>query len=251
MANIIFFFRNREIKVLIITLTILSVILIAAAFVINIQTGILMLIAVFLLSSMFLLFTFFRYKQISKLSDYLRRISSGEYSLDIRDNTEGELSILKNEIYKVTLMLSEYNEQLKREKILLANQMADISHQLKTPLTSMMVMVDLLRDQNLPEEKRREFTSRIYAQLERIEWLVLSLLKMSKLDAGVVEMKPRKISAQTLIEKALSPLLIPMELKDITYSVKGQDESISCDLHWTLELGWLWHKVLLEARMEI
>lgn len=235
MANIIFFFRNREIKVLIITLTILSVILIAAAFVINIQTGILMLIAVFLLSSMFLLFTFFRYKQISKLSDYLRRISSGEYSLDIRDNTEGELSILKNEIYKVTLMLSEYNEQLKREKILLANQMADISHQLKTPLTSMMVMVDLLRDQNLPEEKRREFTSRIYAQLERIEWLVLSLLKMSKLDAGVVEMKPRKISAQTLIEKALSPLLIPMELKDITYSVKGQDESISCDLHWTVE----------------
>lgn len=235
MANIIFFFRNREIKVLIITLTVLSVILIAAAFVINIQTGILMLIAVFLLSSMFLLFTFFRYKQISKLSDYLRRISSGEYSLDIRDNTEGELSILKNEIYKVTLMLSEYNEQLKREKILLANQMADISHQLKTPLTSMMVMVDLLRDQNLPEEKRREFTSRIYAQLERIEWLVLSLLKMSKLDAGVVEMKPRKISAQTLIEKALSPLLIPMELKDITYSVKGQDESISCDLHWTVE----------------
>jgi His Kinase A (phosphoacceptor) domain./Histidine kinase-, DNA gyrase B-, and HSP90-like ATPase. len=169
------------------------------------------------------------------LSHYLRRISGGEYSLDIRDNKEGELSILKNEIYKVTLMLLEYNEQLKREKRLLSEQMADISHQLKTPLTSMVVMVDLLRDENLPHEKRREFISRIDAQLERIEWLVSSLLKMSKLDAGVVEMKPSQNSGWVIIEKALDPLLIPMELKDITYSVKGQNETITCDLHWTVE----------------
>lgn len=181
------------------------------------------------------IFTAYRYREIRKLSHYLRRISGGEYSLDIRDNKEGELSILKNEIYKVTLMLLEYNEQLKREKRLLSEQMADISHQLKTPLTSMVVMVDLLRDENLPHEKRREFISRIDAQLERIEWLVSSLLKMSKLDAGVVEMKPSQNSGWVIIEKALDPLLIPMELKDITYSVKGQNETITCDLHWTVE----------------
>jgi len=99
----------------------------------------------------------------------------------------------------------------------------------------MMVMADLLRDEKLPEEKRREFTSHIHAQLERIEWLVSSLLKMSKLDAGVLEMNPREISARTLIEKALSPLLISMEIKDISYSITGEDRVIKCDLQWTAE----------------
>lgn len=230
-----FLLRNREIKIMIIAFALLSTALTIIGFVIDTKTGILVLIAVFLLCLLFFIFTAYRYREIRKLSHYLRRISGGEYSLDIRDNKEGELSILKNEIYKVTLMLLEYNEQLKREKRLLSEQMADISHQLKTPLTSMVVMVDLLRDENLPHEKRREFISRIDAQLERIEWLVSSLLKMSKLDAGVVEMKPSQNSGWVIIEKALDPLLIPMELKDITYSVKGQNETITCDLHWTVE----------------
>jgi len=173
--------------------------------------------------------------QISRLSNYLRRISSGEYSLDIRDNVEGELSILKSEIYKVTLMLSEYNEQLKQDKLLLSNHMADISHQLKTPLTSMRVMVDLLRDPNLSNEKRQEFTTQINTQLERIEWLVSSLLKMSRLDAGVVSMKKEKIEARRLIENALQPLLIPMELKEINYTIEVKKEIITCDIKWTTE----------------
>ncbi len=111
----------------------------------------------------------------------MRRICAGEHSLDIRDNVEGELSILKNEIYKVTLMLSEYNKKLQSEKLRLSEHMADISHQLKTPLTSMMVMVDLLGDEDLPPEKRREFVARLSSQLKRIEWLVSSLLKMAGL----------------------------------------------------------------------
>jgi len=95
--------------------------------------------------------------------------------------------------------------------------------------------VDLLRNKSLPEEKREEFTSRIYAQLERIEWLVSSLLKMSRLDAGVEEMKMREVPAGVLLEKALKPLLISMELKDIAYSVKGGEHKIRCDLNWTAE----------------
>ncbi|AUS97026.1 two-component sensor histidine kinase [Clostridium thermosuccinogenes] len=229
------FFRNGEIRILLVSVSIISAILIAGGFVAGVITGFFVLLSVFLLCLVFFLFTAWRYRHIAKLSQYLRRISAGEYSLDIRDNREGELSILKSEIYKVTLMLSQYNEQLKKEKLLLSSQMADISHQLKTPLTSMMVMADLLRDEKLPEEKRREFTSHIHAQLERIEWLVSSLLKMSKLDAGVLEMNPREISARTLIEKALSPLLISMEIKDISYSITGEDRVIKCDLQWTAE----------------
>jgi putative ABC transport system permease protein len=119
-----------------------------------------------------------RYREIQKLSGYLRQVSRGDYSLDIRDNQEGDLSVLKNDIYKVTLMLSEQGSLLQQEKHRLTEAIADISHQLKTPLTSMMVMADLLRDVNLPEEKRTEFTRKIRMQLERIEWLVSSLLKL-------------------------------------------------------------------------
>ena len=231
------FFRNREIRTYTLILIILAVIFIISGFLISREAGILIIIAVFLLCSCFYLFTYYRYKQISNLSEYLRRISSGEYSLDIRDNHEGELSILKSEIYKVNLMLSEYNEQLRQEKVTLADHMANISHQLKTPLTSMMVMADLIADEKLSEQKRKEFISHIQVQLERIEWLVSSLLKMSKLDAGVVEMNKRDVSVKMLIDKSIDPLLISIELKDIQYidNYSIHPSSLSCDLNWTAE----------------
>lgn len=227
--------RNREMRVFLLVLLFLALVLISVGFLISIPTGILVAIAVLLLCLSFLLFTLQRYKQIRLLSDYLRRISAGEYSLDIRDNVEGELSILQSEIYKVTLMLSAYNQQLQREKLLLSDQMADISHQLKTPLTSMLMMVDLLQDDQLPVAKRREFTTHLRTQLERIEWLVSSLLKMSKLDAGVMEMKAAEVSAETLLEHALRPLLIPLEVKEISCSVRTEGQVLCCDLRWTTE----------------
>ena len=102
-----------------------------------------------------LLFTRWRYRELEKLSVYLREISSGNYSLDARDNQEGELSILKNDIYKVTLMLSEQRSLLQRDKTGLTDAISDISHQLKTPLTSMTVMADLLSKPDLPQRKER------------------------------------------------------------------------------------------------
>ena len=113
----------------------------------------------------------------------MRQISSGDYTLDVRDNYEGELSILKSDIYKVTRKLAEHGSLLQNDKAKLTNAISDISHQLKTPLTSMMVMVDLLQDNRLDETKRTEFTRNIQVQLERMEWLVSSLLKLSKIDA--------------------------------------------------------------------
>jgi len=228
-------FRNKEIKQVALFFLIVSLIAVTVGFILGKHSGILVLITVCTLGAGFYLFTLKRYRNIEKLSEYLRRIVAGEYSLDVRDNVEGELSILKSEIYKVTLMLTEYNEQLKREKLLLSDHMAEISHQLKTPLTSMMVMVDLLRNEDISAEKRHEFTSIINMQLERIQWLVSSLLKMARLDAGVVEMKKEKVSSAKLIEGLVKQFLISMELKNITYSVKGNDEIITCDYNWTLE----------------
>ncbi len=227
--------RHREVQVFLLVLLSLSLFFIVAGFLISTPTGILVTAVTVTFGLAFLVFTTHRYRQIRRLSEYLRRISTGEHDLDIRDNTEGELSILKSEIYKVTLMLSEYNQRLLHEKLLLSDQMADISHQLKTPLTSMLMMLDLLRDEQLPAAKRREFTAHVRTQLERIEWLVSALLKMSKLDAGVVEMKLAPVPAKILLNNALRPLLIPMEVKEISFSVREQGELINCDLPWTTE----------------
>lgn len=228
-------FRNEEIKQVSIVLTVITVLLSLVGFYISSLTGIMILITVFLLCATFLVFTKQRYKNLENLSVYLKKMIAGDYSMDIRDNAEGELSILKSEIYKVTLMLTEYNEQLRREKLFLSEHMAEISHQLKTPLTSMLVMIDLLQKEELPYEKRKEFTSRMSTQLERFEWLLSSLLKMSKLEAGVVEMKSEEIPVKKLVENAINPFLITMELKDITYSLTNSITKISCDIKWTTE----------------
>lgn len=122
-------------------------------FFLNVLAGIISFIAFVILFVSSFWFIKREYGELEKLSGYLRRICNGEYSLDIRDNEEGELSILKNEIYKVTLMLSKQGELLKKEKMQLADAISDISHQLKTPLTSMRVMSDLLSNNDLESEK--------------------------------------------------------------------------------------------------
>lgn len=208
----------------------------AIGFSINILTGLIVFITSLILLVGYILFTTYRYKELEKLSNSLRSICNGEYSLDIRDNEEGELSILKNEIYKVTLMLSKQGEALKKEKENLSDAISDISHQLKTPLTSMTVMTDLLSDSNLKPEKRALFTKNIQNQLERMEWLLTSLLKLSKIDAGTVKFKKDKISVVEVIEGASKTISIPMDIKEQRLIIEGDLEaSFIGDLNWTTE----------------
>ncbi|HEY2491673.1 MAG TPA: HAMP domain-containing sensor histidine kinase [Paenibacillus sp.] len=228
--------RNREILMLLLTMCLISLVAVVITAQISFAATVLIFITSALLIGCSLVFTRWRYREIENLSDYLRRISGGDYSLDVRDNQEGELSILKNDIYKVTLMLSEQKSLLQHDKVQLTNAISDISHQLRTPLTSMTVMADLLSDPELPAEKRMEFTCNIRIQLERIGWLVSSLLKFSKIDAGTVQFKQDRISVKKLLQKALEPVLIPMDIKEQTVSIKGEDNvSFLGDLNWTAE----------------
>src|SRR5690625_4752656 len=174
--------RNKEIQKLFLVMGFISLVAIIIGFFISIATGWLLLIVALLLITCTYLFTMWRYREIEKLANYLRQISSGNYTLDVRDNKEGELSILKNEIYKVTNMLAEHSAHLQKDKLHLSNAMSDISHQLKTPLTSMTVMADLLAQPDLPLSKRQEVIRNILVQLERLDWLVTSLLKLSRID---------------------------------------------------------------------
>lgn len=229
--------RNREVQWFFISHLFISLaVSVLAGFLYSIQVALFMLVTSGLLAGYSFFFTRWRYREIGKLSGYLRKISSGDYSLDVRDNQEGELSILKNDIYKVTLMLSEHRSSLEKDKLTLTNALSDISHQLKTPLTSMMVMADLLSDSTLEESKRAEFTQHIRVQLERIEWLVSSLLKLSKIDAGTIAFKKDNVAVRDLIQSAVQPVLIPMDIKEQALNVSG-DESVTFtgDLRWTAE----------------
>lgn len=228
--------RNREIKMLLFVMGSISLAAIVAALMISPAAAVLVFFLSILLIGGSLLFTKWRYREIEKLSVYLREISSGNDILDVRDNTEGELSILKNDIYKVTRMLSEHRSLLQRDKLQLTDAISDISHQLKTPLTSMTVMADLLSAPDLPPVKRTEFTHHIRIQLERIDWLVSSLLKLSKMDAKTIPFKKDRIPMKNLIQKALEPVMIPMDIKGQTVSIAGDDDvSFVGDFNWTAE----------------
>ena len=196
--------------------------------------GVLILILGIVLSLVYAIITYQRYKYIDDLNTYLSKVLSGNDVPDITDQEEGELSILKTNIYKATTTLKFQKELLANDKKMLADAIADIPHQLKTPLTSMMVMNDLL----LGEEdagKREEFLKTQSAQLDRTNWLIQTLLKLSRLDAGTALLKSEEILGSILIADAMKAFEIQMELRNIDKEVTGSEIDIVCDRNWTLE----------------
>lgn len=171
---------------------------------------------------------------IIKLNDHLQSVLSGDYSLNLAQNTEGELSILQNNLVKVITMLKTSNETVLKDKYALADALADISHQLKTPLTSMMVIADILPNET-SEEKRKELSNILETQCEKMSWLVSTLLKISKLDAGTITLTPKKEKIGDIVTAAISPFLITMDLKGIELVKKISDIEVNADKNWTVE----------------
>lgn len=178
-----------------------------------------------------------RNRKIWELVDYIRKIEHGIYRIEIEENDEGELSRLQNELYKITVMLRESSELAGQQKKALADSVSDISHQLKTPLTSCLVLLDNLSEsENMTEETRRRFLSEITGQLTSVSWLVQVLLKLSRLDAGVVELKEEEVSVSALIRGAVEKVGLLAEWKQIDIQVMGEEEPcIKGDRHWLEE----------------
>lgn len=176
-----------------------------------------------------------RYVRIRALSEKIDQVLHGENAIRFSDFGEGELSVLGNEIEKMTLRLREKTDHLQKEKTYLADAIADISHQLRTPLTSIHLLLTLLSDEALNERRRMELLRELNLLLNRMEWLVDSLLKMSKLDAGTAMFQPEMVSAGMLMKTAAEPLLIPMELREQTLVLETGSETILTDPNWTSE----------------
>ncbi len=186
------------------------------------------------LTAVFLVYTKKRIDKLAELNNYLSLVCSGNFELDIADNAEGELSILKNNLYKVIILLRSQNEQLKKDKVYLADSLADISHQLKTPLTSMMVMTDLISKDSDPD-KRAELIGIMETQLDKMKWLITNLLKLSKLDAGTAGFKHEIFSVKEVISQSVTPFLVAMDLKGINFIDMSSDFEIKGDDNWSTE----------------
>lgn len=178
-----------------------------------------------------------RKKVIQELCGYMGELSRGNYRLDLRDNREDELSGMKNELYKMTVYLREQAQEARQKKLALADAMTDISHQLKSPLTSVTVLVDnLLENRDMEPEVRNRFLREISRQISGVNWLVASLLKLSRLDAGVVEMERRNLSLRSMAEEVCGRLEVLAELRQVELIVEiDENIQIQGDSLWLTE----------------
>ena len=197
------------------------------------------LIIIFSILWMAIIFVYLRKrdKKINQITQYINEIKNRKYDLDINENSEDELSNLKNELYKITIMLKEESEITKKDKENLKMSVEDISHQLKTPLTSITIMLDNLKENpNMDENTKQKFIFEISKQIEGINWLVISMLKLSKLDANVVQFYKEKINLKKLINEIIKNLEIPIEIKNQQIIIEGDENaSFTGDYKWQQE----------------
>ncbi|MGX8834269.1 sensor histidine kinase [Amedibacillus sp. YH-ame6] len=184
---------------------------------------------------LFFIYTKQRYQEVEKLCVYLQKVYQGVQYFEVQEYAEGELSILKSDIYKIIHILRQQADELRKDKHFLANALSDISHQIKTPLTSIMVMSDLLEEE-LPQEKKMEFIVQMREQMKRLQWLISSLLKISKIDANAITFHKEQIALHEVIQHALEPFQILIELKH-QECIVACDESIFIvgDKNWLSE----------------
>lgn len=201
-------------------------------------------VTIIITSSLFLIVLFIilvheyiKLKNINNLTKVLEEINNKNYKIDIDDFREDELSILKSEIYKTTIMLKEQADNSTLDKINLKDSLSNISHQLKTPLTSINIMLDnILDSEEMSEDVRTEFINNIKREISNINFLVAGILKLSRLDANVVNFMVEKVKVKDIINECIKNVSSLCDLKNISIDVTGNEMlKINCDFKWEVE----------------
>ena len=231
MINIL---KNKETKITLIICVLLTGLMIWAAKSFDIDTGMALALLGAALIAVWYIMSIFRYKSMQKMIGEIDEILHGNHECRLSDYEEGELSILKNEISKMTLMLRNQAEQLGKDKLHLADSLADISHQIRTPLTSLNILAATISKEAANEDKCRESAFEIKKLLSRIDWLVTSLLKLAKMDAGTIILNKKEEKLSDMVDSAITPLDIMFDLKDIRIH-KQTEGCFLGDMPWTCE----------------
>ena len=176
-------------------------------------------------------------KEINEITKYIEEINRKNYKLNIDEMSEDELSILKNEVYKTTIMLKEAAENSNKEKLQLKNSLSDISHQLKTPLTSILIILDnLIDDPDMDKEIRADFIRDIKMEITNISFFVQSILKLSKLDTNTVDFIEEKTYIKDIVDEVGKNLSTLCDLRNIKIITKFKENAqIICDFRWQVE----------------
>ena len=229
-------FRNEEIKKQIIIYVIFNTIVFLGALFINIICSIYIILVCLVIEFISLFFTKKRYNDISELTYKIDKILHNNDYTNFDVNKEGELAVLNSEIYKMTVRLREQTERLENEKNYLKDYLADISHQIRTPMTSINIMISRLSRQELTFEDRLKMIKEISKLLTRIEWLITALLKVAQLESDTVKLKKEKTNVEEVVNKALEPLKTQAEIKNIKMKLKiEKNTNYKGDYYWSVE----------------
>ena len=193
--------------------------------------------AILILILIFIKYNHKKEKDIEDIIKQIEQINKRNYELKIDSNSEDELSILKNEIYKTTIMLKEAADNSNKDKINLKKSLEDISHQLKTPLTSVLVMLDnIIEDPDMAEDVKKDFIIDIKRNVVNINFLVQAILKLSKFDSNTINFIKEENKVRDIVDEAIKNVLPLCDLKNIDISLNVLNDSvILSDFRWQVE----------------
>ena len=205
----------------------------------NVNEYIIVAIIILVISSMlYILINYISYKnekkELQEILKNVEKIYKNDYSFIVEETSKG---IFQSELYKLFIKLQEYAKKIENDRNKLNSYLSDISHQIRTPLFSVTVLVDnLIENKNLSNEEKKEYLNKISLQLDKISWLVDNLLKMAQLDTKAINMNKNKIYVKEIVKDVLKNLEVMIELKESKIQIKGNDEvSFIGDFKWSLE----------------
>lgn len=228
--------QNREAKLEALVFLALSILLTGLGFALSWAAGVMVLLSVVCLGAILFWVELKKYREIEKLTGEVEKILTHGNAVLVEDFEEGDFSILKSQIRKMTVMLRESADHLRQEKVFLKDSLADISHQLRTPLTSINILLELLEEGDMTPEERFRRIGEMKQHMNRLQWLIESLLNIAKIDADSVNFRKGEVDLLSLVSGAISPLLVYADIKDILLDYKAfGGESLVGDEMWIRE----------------